>query len=121
MGRPPFFSGPPGSLATGIPQVDPLGPALFAAAIHLIIEEMQGHLLGLGVLELGLKAFYLDDGIVAGDQETVAAAINFLEGKFASIGLSLSRSKCELIPTAGRAHGVDASMFQGSSSGSLGT
>ena len=64
-------------------------------------------------MELGLKAFYLDDGILAGDQESVAAAINFLEGKFDNIGLSLNRSKCEFIPTAGRAHQVDASRFQG--------
>ena len=90
-----------------------MGPALFAAAIHPFVEELQEHLVGQGMLELGLKAFYLDDGILAGDQETVAAAINFLEGKFDSIGLSLNRSKCELIPTAGRAHQVDASRFHG--------
>ena len=44
-----------------------------------MIEEIQGHLLEAGMMELGLKVFYLDDGILAGDQESVAAAINFLE------------------------------------------
>ena len=89
-----------------------MGPALFSAAIHPMIEELQGHLLDMGVLELGLKAFYLDDGILAGDQETVAAAINHLDGRFRGIGLELNRAKCELIPTAGRGHQVDLARFQ---------
>ena len=97
----------------GIQQGDPLGPALSAASEHAIIMELEGHLLELGLLELGLKVFYLDDGILAGDQETVAAAINFLGVKFAEIGLELNRSKCELVPTAGRDHRVDVSRFQG--------
>ena len=57
---------------------DPLGPALFSAAIHPMVEELQGHLLEAGLLELGLNAFYLNDGILAGDEEAVAAAINYL-------------------------------------------
>ena len=78
-----------------------------------MIEELQGHLAELGLLELGMKVIYLDDGILAGDQDTVAAAIDFLEKRFDEIGLSLNRSKCELIPTAGRDHAVDASLFAG--------
>ena len=78
-----------------------------------MVEELQGHFLDLGVLELGLKAFYLDDGILAGDQETVAAAINHLEGRFRGIGPELNRAKCGLIPTAGRGHQVDLTRFQG--------
>ena len=30
-----------------------------------------------------------------------------------TFGLSLNRAKCELVPTAGRDHGVDAPLFQG--------
>ena len=86
---------------------------MFAAAIHPFIEEMQPHLLELGMLELGLKAFFLDDWILAGDQETVEAAINFLETRFRGIGLDLNRAKCVLVPTAGRGHQVDLTRFEG--------
>ena len=37
------------------------------------------------------------------------AAINFLRG----IGFELNRAKCELVPTAGRAHQVNLARFQG--------
>ena len=70
----------------GIQQGDPLGPALFAAAIHPMIEEAQDHLTDLGMLELGLNVFCLDDGIQAGGQEPVAAAINLLEKRLEEIG-----------------------------------
>jgi hypothetical protein len=74
-------------------------------------EDLQGHLEGLGLPKLDLNVFYLDDGVLAGSQESVAAAINFVEGRFADIGLALSRSTCELIPVAGRDHFVDLSLF----------
>ena len=105
----------------GIQQGDPLGPALFAAAIHPFIEELAAHLLELGLLELGMKAFFLDYGILTGDQETVEAAINFMDDRFRGIGLELNRAKCELVPTAGRGHQVDLNRFQGSKLGSQGT
>ncbi len=73
-------------------------PALFSAAIHPMIEELQGHLLDLGVLEPSLKAFYLDDGILAGDQEKVAAAIDFLETRFDGVGLSISMGEVRADP-----------------------
>ena len=44
---------------------------------------------------------------------SVAAAISFLEARFDGVGLSLNRGKYELIPTAGRDHGVGATLFQG--------
>ncbi len=72
-----------------------------------MIEEVQRHLIDQGMLELRLKAFYLDDRILAGGQESGAAAIELLERRCEDIGLSLNRNKCELIPTAGRAQAVD--------------
>ena len=92
-------------------QGEPLGPALFAAAIHPIILRMDAHRRDLGLPELGLRVFYLDDGVLAGAQESVAAAINFLEVELGEIGLSMKRSKCELVPVAGRAHAVDPTIF----------
>ena len=97
----------------GVQQGEPLGPALFAAAIHPIILRMDAHLRDLGLPELGLRVFYLDDGVLAGAQESVAAAINFLEVELGEIGLSMNRSKCELVPVAGRDHAVDPTIFAG--------
>ena len=51
--------------------------------------------------------------MLAGEQESVAAAINFFEGRFNGIGLSLNRSKCELIPSAGRNRNVNLAIFHG--------
>ena len=84
-----------------------------AAAIHPIIEEVQGHLLEIGTLELNLKCLYLVDGILAEDQEPVAAAIDFIEMRLEGIGLELNRDRCELIPTAGMAHALEATRFPG--------
>ena len=75
-------------------------------------------------MELGLKGFYLDDGILAGGQESVAAAKIFLDWKFSDTGLSLNRSKCELVPMAGKIHRVDPALLQGfefTASGSSGS
>jgi hypothetical protein len=76
-------------------------------------EDLQGHLEGLGLPKLDLNVFYLDDGVLAGSQESVAAAINFVEGHFADIGLVFYRSTCELIPVAGRDQCVDLSLLTG--------
>ena len=51
--------------------------------------------------------------MLAGEQESVARAIDFLEGRFNEIGLSLNRSKCELVPAAGRDHNVNLAFFHG--------
>ena len=110
---PLYFGNTRLSSERGIQQGGPLGPALSAVAIHPFIEELAAHLLELGMLELGLKAFFLDDGILAGDQETVEAAISFLEARFSGVGLALNRAKCELVPTAGRGHQVDLARCQG--------
>ena len=75
--------------------------------------EIAGHLREQGLHELGLKAFYLDDGVLAGPQESVAVAVDFVEERLGAIGLSLNRQKCELVPVAGRAHSVVPARFGG--------
>ncbi len=110
---PLFFGGTKLSSERGAQQGDPLGPALFAAAIHPHIQEVQSHLECLGIPKLDLNVFYLDDGALAGEQDSVARAIDFLEGRFRDIGLSMNRDKCELVPVAGGGHNVDLRLFHG--------
>ena len=54
--------------ATGVQQGDPLGPALFALAIHRVTSKVKSD----------LNVWYLDDGCIGGDTQTVLsnAAIN---------------------------------------------
>lgn len=70
----------------GCQQGDPCGPPLFCMAIH----EMTSGLLS----ELNL--WYLDDGTLAGDPETVLQDLETIIKKSSDLGLRLNFSKCEL-------------------------
>jgi len=72
---------------TGVQQGDPLGPALFSLAIHGLVEKLSG---------LELNVFYLDDGTIAGDIETVIAAADSIRQDAESLGLRINSSKCEV-------------------------
>ena len=88
--------------ATGVQQGDPLGPLLFACAIHPLVKQLaelsrnapgnEGH---------GLTLFYLDDGIICGDVHAVAEALRLVQAECGRLGLSLKLSKCELILASG--------------------
>ena len=54
--------------AAGVQQGDPLGPLLFATALQPLAQELRQ-------TSLDLSVFYLDDGVLAGDLPTVAAAL----------------------------------------------
>ena len=73
--------------ARGVQQGDPLGPALFAAAIHPKICEakrkVESEMLG----GIDFSVFYLDDGIIAGTDEAVARFCDLLMQGFQDIGL----------------------------------
>ena len=57
--------------ARGIQQGDPLGPALFAVGIHNAIAQAKAETDRALPGRLDFTAIYLDDGIVAGDDEAV--------------------------------------------------
>ncbi len=83
------------SSETGVQQGDPLGPLLFAAAIHPLavkLKTLEAH-----GKKLDLCPFYLDDGFLAGDRQVVAAALNLLQKEGEALGLKLNVGKCELI------------------------
>ena len=54
---------------------------------------------------------YLDDLILAGDQQTVAGAFHFLKTAASKIGLTFNTSKCEVIPAAGLNSSLEKDLF----------
>ena len=87
----------------GVQQGDPLGPALFALAIHDAIvaakEEVDAQMPG----GLDWTAWYLDDGVIAGSWQAVDAFYRKITTSFASLGLEVNPGKSLLTLAAGRA------------------
>ena len=54
--------------AGGVQQGDPLGPLLFACALHPLALELRGR-------PLDLAFFYLDDDVIAGDVHAIGVAL----------------------------------------------
>ena len=79
---------------TGVQQGDPLGPLLFAAAIHPLASTLRAQ-------GLDLAIHYLDDGVLAGDLGAVAAALAHVQQQASSMGLVLNLAKCEAVAVGG--------------------
>lgn len=75
--------------AGGVQQGDPLGPLLFATAIHTLTQDLRA-----GPLDLAL--FYLDDGIGAGDVAAVGAALAHIRTRGSELGLTLNLPSADL-------------------------
>ena len=88
----------------GVQQGDPLGPLLFALALHPALRAAARH-------PVELCFSYLDDVVLAGRSDAVQAAFRDLQAAAAAAGLVVEVSKCVLVPTAGQASCVDASAF----------
>ena len=93
---------------SGVQQGDPLGPLLFALALQPLLIQLHE-----GISERGLQlAFsYLDDLILAGDQQEVAGAFHSFKNAASQIGLQFNTSKCEVIPAAGSNSTINRSLF----------
>ena len=72
--------------AEGVQQGDPLGPFLFSLTINNLIRSCQSE----------LNLWYLDDGTLASDTETVLADYKKILDAGESLGLNVNPSKCEL-------------------------
>jgi len=69
--------------ATGVQQGDPLGPALFALAIHRVTSEVKSD----------LNVWYLDDRCIGGDPQTVLSnAAIIRNGLSSSLGMDYPRA-----------------------------
>ena len=81
--------------AAGVQQGDPLGPLIFAAAIQPLALRLK-ELVVQGA-KLDLVAFYLDDGVIAGDQYVVETALSIILEEADRLNLKLNLAKNELI------------------------
>ena len=69
-----------------VQQGDPLGPFLFSLGIQEIIKNCKSE----------FNCWYLDDGTLAGDIQTVFTDITNITNAFTSHGLEVKPSKSEL-------------------------
>lgn len=70
----------------GAQQGDPLGPMAFSLTIHPIIETLASE----------LNLWYLDDGTLGGDPETILNDFQNIIEKCKAFGLEVNPSKCEI-------------------------
>ncbi|KAC9715903.1 hypothetical protein E3N88_45346 [Mikania micrantha] len=75
---------------TGVQQGDPLGPLLFALALHPLILRVQDR------CKLPFHAWYLDDGTIIGNASAVAKALDIINERGPSLGLYLNIKKTEV-------------------------
>ena len=84
----------------GVQQGDPLGPLLFCLVLHQVLQKVKSRLPqtpgSLGG-DLDATAFYLDDGIVAGDWEKLAAWLATFQSEGEKCGMYLNRAKSEAV------------------------
>ena len=76
--------------AEGVHQGDPLGPILFASAIHSNLINLQEEHSKVCFLA------YLDDVFIMGHPSDIQPAFQALKQKFSAIGLSIVDHKCEI-------------------------
>ena len=68
-------------------QGDPLSPALFTLAIHEVSCKIKAD----------LNIWYLDDGCIDGDPQTMLTNAIMIRDSLSSIGLEINNSKCEVL------------------------
>ena len=90
-----------------------MGPALFALSIQESILKARAAAEALSPGGIDFAAFFLDDGTVAGVADAVAKFVEVFSQEMASKGLTLSPSKCEVVPAAGAATSVGRQAFPG--------
>ena len=73
----------------GVHQGDPLGPALFAMAIHPTLVDLQNTFSNIQILA------YLDDVFLVGLPNDVMEAFTSLQCNFSAIGLDIACQKCK--------------------------
>lgn len=70
----------------GVQQGDPLGPPLFCLVIHPLITQLQSE----------FNTWYLDDGTLGGDPDTVLKDFLHIITESHKLGVELNPDKCEI-------------------------
>ena len=65
------------SSQSGVQQGDPLGPMLFSLVLHKLVTSIEVAMTT--CLHLILEAWYLDDGVLAGERSAVIRALHLIE------------------------------------------
>ena len=86
------------SSQSGVQQGDPLGPMLFALVLHKLVTSIDADD---DCLQLLLEAWYLDDGVLAGERSAVLRALHLIEELGPHLGLYINFSKCEFFSRSG--------------------
>ena len=73
--------------AEGVQQEDPLGPLLFCVTIHQLTMQLNSD----------FNIFYLDDGTLGGDFNSVLHDLKMVETTTEQLGLWLKKGKSEII------------------------
>ena len=97
----------------GIQQGDPLGPALFALAIHEIVMQTGREVQQRFPDELDFAAFYLDDGVLGGTARAVRCFCDQLMEALSNVGLEMQKAKCEIVPACTNSGTAAKEAFQG--------
>lgn len=71
----------------GAQQGDPCGPLIFSSAIQFVIDSLVSEF---------VIIFYLNDGMIGGDYDSVHRDFATVKEECAKIGLHINPSKCEL-------------------------
>ncbi|KAL5517148.1 hypothetical protein EMCRGX_G002629 [Ephydatia muelleri] len=86
------------SFTKGVQQGDPLGPMLFALVLHKLVSSIEADD---DCINLSFNAWYLDDGLLAGERSAVVRALHLIDELGPHLGLLINYPKCEVFSRNG--------------------